>query len=65
MKVINGWANFNGQVIVRRIKISNHDMTPTLENEKVPTPQQVSDIRSAASLRGRICVGARAIESRI
>ncbi len=58
MKVIRGWANFNGQVIVRRIKISNQNMTPTLENEKVPTPQQVSDIRSSASLRGRICVGA-------
>ena len=54
---VRSWANWHGVELVRKIKISNRDSTPTLDDEKVPTPQQVQYIRSAASPRGRICVG--------
>lgn len=58
VKVLRSWANWQGVRLVRKIKISNPNHTPTLEDEQVPTIHQVKDIRSNASMRGRICVGA-------
>jgi hypothetical protein len=57
LKSVKSWANWHGVPLVRKIKISNRTRTPTLDGEEVPTPQQVQDIRSSASNRGRICVG--------
>jgi len=57
LKSVRSWANWHGVELVRKIKISNRDSTPTLDDEQVPTPEQVKYIRSAASPRGRICVG--------
>jgi integrase len=58
LKSVRSWANWHGVELVRKIKISNRTSTPTLDSEEVPTVQQVLDIRSAATPRGRICVGA-------
>lgn len=58
LKAVKSWANWNGVKFVRKIKISNRNSTPTLDAEKVPTVSQVQDIRSSATFRGRICVGA-------
>lgn len=58
LKSVRSWANWHGINFVRRIKISNRNYTPSIENEKIPTIQEVHDIRSSASIRGRICVGA-------
>ena len=58
LKSVKSWANWHGVTFVRKIKISNRNYTPTLDKEKIPTVQEVQDIRSAASMRGRICVGA-------
>jgi integrase len=57
LKSVRSWANWHGVELVRKIKISNRTRTPTLDDEEVPTPQQVLDIRGSASIRGRICVG--------
>jgi hypothetical protein len=58
LKSVKSWANWHGVKFVRQIKISNRNSTPTLDEEKVPTVRQVQGIRSSATLRGRICVGA-------
>ena len=58
LKSVKSWANWHGVKFVRQIKISNRNSTPTLDDEKVPTVRQVQGIRSSATLRGRICVGA-------
>ena len=58
LKPLRSWAKYNGKPIIRDIKVGNRNLTPSLDDEQVPTPEQVSDIRSNASLRGRICVGA-------
>ena len=58
LKSVKSWANWHGVTFVRKIKISNRTYTPTLDNEQIPTVQEVHDIRSAASMRGRLCVGA-------
>ena len=57
LKSVRSWANWHGVELVRKIKISNRTSTPTLDDEVVPTVQEVQYIRSAASARGRICVG--------
>jgi len=60
VKILTSWAKWNGVTLNRKIKISNRNHTPTLVDEKVPTIEQVADIRSNASARGRIAVGATA-----
>lgn len=57
VKSVKSWANWNGVTLVRKIKISNRASTPTLDLEGVPAVQEVQNIRSSASPRGRICVG--------
>lgn len=57
IKSVKSWANWHGVTLVRKIKISNRGSTPTLDTEGVPTIQEVQDIRSSASSRGRLCVG--------
>uniref|UniRef100_A0A6M3M3X6 Putative integrase family protein n=1 Tax=viral metagenome TaxID=1070528 RepID=A0A6M3M3X6_9ZZZZ len=58
IKAVKSWTNWHSVQLVRKIKISNGNSTPTLDDEKVPTVHQVQDIRSSATPRGRICVGA-------
>jgi len=57
IKSVKSWANWNGVTLVRKIKIRNRASTPTLDLEGVPAVQEVQNIRSSASPRGRICVG--------
>ena len=57
VKSVKSWANWHGVTLVRKIKISNRSSTPTLDAEGVPTIQEVHNIRSSASSRGRLCVG--------
>jgi hypothetical protein len=59
-KILTSWAKWNRVNLVRKIKISNRNHTPTLVNEKVPTIKQVAEIKSNASSRGRISIGATA-----
>ncbi|MCW4020284.1 MAG: hypothetical protein NWF14_03530 [Candidatus Bathyarchaeota archaeon] len=56
LKSVRSWANWHSVELKRKIKISNRNATPTLDDEQVPTPRQVEEIRSAASPRGRVCV---------
>ncbi|TFH25497.1 hypothetical protein E4G67_00945 [Candidatus Bathyarchaeota archaeon] len=57
-KTIKSWMRHQGKSFVRKVKISNRKHTPTLHREKTPTIEQVREIRSNASSRGRICIGA-------
>lgn len=58
LKIVTSWSSWHGVTPVRKIKISNKNLTPTLVNEQVPTIVQVNEIRANASTRGRICIGA-------
>ena len=57
LKPLRSWARYQGKPVRRKIKVGNMNRTPTLDNEKPLTPEQVSEIRSNASMRGRISVG--------
>jgi len=58
LKAVRSWAEYHEVILRKKYKVGNRNITPTLEDEVVPTPQQVLDIRSSASARGRICIGA-------
>src|SRR5487761_1835175 len=41
LKAIKSWAEWNRKPIQRKIKIANRNRTPTLENERVPTQDEL------------------------
>ena len=53
---VRSWLNFNGVRLVRRIKIGNTNLTPTIEDERVPTPDELLQILNYASARGRCSI---------
>ena len=59
VKAIRSWADWNKKTLVRKIKISNLTKTPpTLENERVPTPDELRRVLYAVttSLRTRVSI---------
>ena len=53
VKVVRSWLEFNGVRLVRRIKVGNTNHTPTIEDERVPTPDELLQILSYADERSR------------
>jgi integrase len=56
LKAVRSWLNYNEIRLVRRIKISKRDSTPTLEDERVPTKDELRQIISYASDRGKCSI---------
>ncbi len=52
--VVRSWLTFRGRPVVRRIKIRRADATPTLENERVPSQDELRRILLAAPPRWRV-----------
>ena len=50
---IKSWLEFNRIVLVRKIKVGNTNLTPTLEDERIPTPDELLQIFSYTGSRGR------------
>ena len=51
IKAIKSWLGHFDVVIRRKLKIRNPDFTPTLQDERVPDAQEMSEVFSRASLR--------------
>ncbi|MEM3070684.1 MAG: site-specific integrase [Candidatus Bathyarchaeia archaeon] len=56
LKAVRSWLSYNGVELVRRIKIGNRGVTPTLEEERVPTPEELRQILNYAGDRGRCSI---------
>lgn len=57
LKAIKSWLQHNGQTIPRKIKIKDAYKTPTLDNERVPTQDELRRIFLNANLKNRVaCV---------
>lgn len=52
VKAVRSWLDHN-DVILRRVRIGDRDATPTIEGERVPTPEDLARILAIADLRGR------------
>jgi hypothetical protein len=53
VKVVKSWLRQNDLEITRRIKVSRPTSTPTLENEQIPSKEELSRIFRSSSLRAR------------
>ncbi len=53
LKAVRSWLGFNGVRLVRRIKVGNTNHTPTIEDERVPTGDELLQVLSYAGGRGR------------
>jgi hypothetical protein len=56
VKAVKSWLNFNDIQVTKKIKIRNVDDTPTLRNERVPTPEELQRILLSASKQSRVAV---------
>ena len=53
---IKSWLRFNRILLVRKIKVGNINLTPTLEDERIPTPNELLQILSYADSRGKCSI---------
>ena len=53
LKALKSWLRFNGVIINVKIKIAGAYDTPTLENERTPTPEELGRIFRASKPIGR------------
>ena len=56
LKTIKSWLKWNDITLTRRIKVSNASATPTIEDEQIPSQEELSRILRAASPRVRVAV---------
>jgi len=56
LKSVKSWLEFNGVKLVRRIKVGNRGDTPTLEDERVPTNEELLQIMNCSDERGRCSI---------
>jgi len=50
LKAIKSWLRYNGITLTRRIKIRNSTATPTIENEQVPSQEELARILRSSPL---------------
>ena len=53
LKAVKSWLRYNDVKLTRRIKVSNPNATPTIENEQVPSKEELSRIFRASNPRVR------------
>ncbi|MFA9494355.1 MAG: site-specific integrase, partial [Candidatus Bathyarchaeota archaeon] len=56
LKTVKSWLLFNSIKLVRRIKIGNTGRTPTIENERIPTKEELNQILGYAKPRGKVSI---------
>lgn len=61
LKAVKSWLRFNRIQLVRRIKVGNMNHTPTIEDERVPTPEELLQVLSYAGGRGRCSIALMAL----
>lgn len=53
---VKSWLTWNRVILVRKIKVGNTNVAPTLEDERVPLSDELSEILAYASLRGKVSI---------
>jgi hypothetical protein len=57
LKAVKSWLEYNEIRLVRRIKIGNRGATPTIDDERVPTADELRTILCYAGERARCSIG--------
>jgi hypothetical protein len=50
---VRSWLRFNDLILVKKINIGNTNLKPTIENERLPTKNELRQIITYAPDRGR------------
>jgi len=53
LKAVRSWLRYDDVKLTRRIKVSNPNATPTIENEQIPSKEELSRILRASNPRVR------------
>jgi len=56
LKAIRSWLDYNEIRLVRRIKIGNRNVTPSIADERVPTKDELATILFYASERAKCSI---------
>jgi hypothetical protein len=56
LKAVKSWLRYNDVTLTRKIKITNSTATPTIENEQVPSQDELARIFRASPSRVKIAV---------
>jgi len=56
LKAVRSWLEYNEIRLVRRIKIGNRNLTPTIEDERVPTPAELRTMHCYAGERAKCSI---------
>ena len=56
VKTVKNWLRFNGVLLVRRIYTGNTNSTPTIDDEVIPSQEELLQIMNCATLRGRCSI---------
>jgi hypothetical protein len=56
IKSVRTWLDYNGVKLIRRIKIRDSQATPTIENEQVPTKEELRNLLTYAGERARVSI---------
>jgi len=56
-KVLKSWLKFNDIQVAFNVNIKDELQSPTIENERVPTKDELSRILGKATKRGRVSIG--------
>jgi len=54
IKIVRQWLKYNNVILTRHIKIKNSSATPTIENEQVPSQQELARLLRNSSSRIRV-----------
>jgi hypothetical protein len=54
LKAVKNWLRYNDITVTRRIKVTNSSATPTIDDEQVPTQEELSRILRASPPRIRV-----------
>ncbi|MCP8308884.1 MAG: site-specific integrase [archaeon] len=54
LKVVKSWLKYNDVTLTRKIKVSNSTATPTIENEQVPSQEELARIFRVSPPRIRV-----------
>jgi hypothetical protein len=56
LKAMRSWLRYNDITLTRKVKIRNSTATPTIENEQVPSKEELARILRASSARVKVAV---------
>ena len=56
IKSVKSWLRHFDVEIKRKLKVTNPDFTPTLQNERVPNAEEISEIFNRATLRSSVSI---------